>query len=210
MINPKDLPHLRTQAERLKWARERSHSSMRSAANAYGWNENTYKSHEQGIRRNDGLVVEDAKKYARAFKVPVDWLLLGTTKMAALPSVPIIGKAAAGINGFAVDDYEPNTHPALDLYQFEDAVAVQVDGDSMQPRFNHGELLMFGRATQDPIQHVGHEVLTEVSDGRLLIKLLYHNKYTGNWDLISHNSRYEPITDKQLLWTRPFIGLLVA
>ncbi len=69
-------PPLPTQAERLKWARERFFKSPREAARQHGWNENTYKSHEGGIRGNAGLKLDVLRKYARAFQVPADWLAM--------------------------------------------------------------------------------------------------------------------------------------
>lgn len=70
------LPPLPTQAERLKWARERFFKSPREAARQHGWNENTYKSHEGGLRGNAGLKLDVLRKYARAFQVPADWLAM--------------------------------------------------------------------------------------------------------------------------------------
>lgn len=72
-------PDLRTQAGRLRWAREEAgYTSIRSAAIAFGFNENTYKSHEQGIRGGEGLKTAAIERYARAFKVSKAWLATGT------------------------------------------------------------------------------------------------------------------------------------
>lgn len=72
-------PDLQTQHGRLRWARERAgYGSIRAAAIAFGFNENTYKSHEQGIRQAEGLKTKHLEKYARAFKVSQAWLATGT------------------------------------------------------------------------------------------------------------------------------------
>ena len=64
-----DEPH-----ERLKWARERAgFDDASAAARRFGWNENTYRSHENGAR---GLRLA-APEYAKCFKVTVGWLLVG-------------------------------------------------------------------------------------------------------------------------------------
>ena len=74
---PSEPADLNTQHGRLRWAREHAgFSSIRGAAVAHGWNENTYKSHEQGIRRKGGLPLGEVKKYARAFGVSDAWLLM--------------------------------------------------------------------------------------------------------------------------------------
>lgn len=73
-----DQPDLTTQHGRLRWARiDAGFDSMRGAAQAHGWNENTYKSHEQGIRQAEGLKLKHAERYARAFKVNLLWLTAG-------------------------------------------------------------------------------------------------------------------------------------
>jgi hypothetical protein len=40
-------------------------------------NENTYKSHEGGLRRKGALPLDDAKNYAKRFEVDLGWLLTG-------------------------------------------------------------------------------------------------------------------------------------
>lgn len=71
-------PDLRSQHGRLRWARENAgHLSIRAAAVAHGFNENTYKSHEQGIRQAEGLKTKHLEKYARAFRVSQAWLATG-------------------------------------------------------------------------------------------------------------------------------------
>src|SRR5262245_32588023 len=67
-----------TLANRLKLAREQAlrgrFKSATAAARYFGWNENTYRSTENGTRPpGRGAAVE----YARAFGVSVDWLLTG-------------------------------------------------------------------------------------------------------------------------------------
>lgn len=43
----------------------------------FGWNENTYKSHEQGIRGSEGIKPKHLRKYARAYGVSMTWLAFG-------------------------------------------------------------------------------------------------------------------------------------
>lgn len=63
------------QAERLRQAREAAgFETAADAARAFGWNTNTYKSHENGVR---GMSKKAAYKYAGAFGVGAGWLLIG-------------------------------------------------------------------------------------------------------------------------------------
>lgn len=67
---------MNTISERLSWARAQAgFKSATDAARHYGWNENTYRSHENGAREPKREV---AQQYAKAFKVSFDWLFLGT------------------------------------------------------------------------------------------------------------------------------------
>ena len=96
-----DSPDLRTHFGRLRWARESYVSptgerlnSIRAAAKFFGWDENLYKSHEQGLRQKDGFKVATAEKYARAFGVSVAWLMSGTGGPYVKPaSSPLITEA---------------------------------------------------------------------------------------------------------------------
>jgi hypothetical protein len=77
-------PDLKTPSGRLQWARESyvtsdggRLTSPRKAAKHFGWNENTYKSHENGVRQGEGLKLKHAERYARAFGVDIAWLMTG-------------------------------------------------------------------------------------------------------------------------------------
>lgn len=64
-------------SNRLKEARIRAgFRSAREASTLFGWSIDTYKSHENGIRNPK---VADLKGYAKAYRVTVEWLLLGSS-----------------------------------------------------------------------------------------------------------------------------------
>ncbi len=61
--------------ERLKQARiDAGYEHAQDAAEAFGWNPVTYRAHEAGDR---GIRKPVAEKYARALRVPFEWLFLG-------------------------------------------------------------------------------------------------------------------------------------
>lgn len=65
--------------ERLRAAREAAgYSSVAEAARAFGWNVNTTASNENGNRTYSRT---GAEKYARAYRVSLDWLLTGRGQM---------------------------------------------------------------------------------------------------------------------------------
>src|ERR1043165_3942966 len=62
-------------SDRLRQLRvKRGFSTAADAAKAFGWNEHTYKSHENGIR---GIKVPAARKYAAAFGSSAAYILTG-------------------------------------------------------------------------------------------------------------------------------------
>lgn len=70
-----------TIAKRLKRAREAAEfKSATAAAHHFGWNENTYRSTENGTRPPGRHA---AVQYALAFKINLDWLLTGRGQMRA-------------------------------------------------------------------------------------------------------------------------------
>ena len=76
MKNRKQFTDCRmTDHERLKLARENaSYDTAADAARAFGWNEVTYRAHENG---QNGIKLELARRYARAFRVRVEWMVSG-------------------------------------------------------------------------------------------------------------------------------------
>lgn len=87
-------------AERLKAAREKfGFETAADAARALGVKVYTYSQHENGTR---GFKRDSAEKYARKFKVPVEWLLYGhgddqTTEPSAADIEQMIREALDGV-----------------------------------------------------------------------------------------------------------------
>jgi transcriptional regulator with XRE-family HTH domain len=89
--------------ERLRQARiEAGFPTAAAAATRFGWTYPTYAGHENGSR---GIRPDELLVYAKAFKVPVGWLL-GETNAPAPTKEP--GKAAQ--RGFSDNDLVPFRH----------------------------------------------------------------------------------------------------
>jgi phage repressor protein C with HTH and peptisase S24 domain len=196
-------------AERLRRARRaKGLASAAEAARLQGWNLNTYASNENG---NASFSFRKAETYARAFGVRAEWLYAGKGPMKARSQgLPVLGKVAAGAEALFDDDYEMGAAADwLDPGVPEGGIVLTVDGDSMLPRFRHGERLIFGRRHDDPSPLVGHEVMARLADGRKMVKILRRGAAPGLWTLESINTRFPPIEDVELLWALPFEGLRV-
>ncbi len=67
--------------DRLRSARiHAGYGKASDASRAFGWNRNTYASNENG---NRAFGREAAEKYAKAYKVSLEWLLTGKGEMTA-------------------------------------------------------------------------------------------------------------------------------
>ena len=74
-IEGPDTNHIMADFDRLKAAREgATYDTAADAARAFGWNEVTYRAHENG---QNGFRLELARRYAAAFSVNVEWLVPG-------------------------------------------------------------------------------------------------------------------------------------
>ncbi|WP_420959328.1 helix-turn-helix domain-containing protein [Brucella sp. IR073] len=135
-----------TPSERLIQAREAAgFKSAHEAAQHFGWGYSTYASHENGQR---GIRLDAARKYARAYRVDVAWLLAGnepkTNKAVeqSVISVPVIGKSAAGIwlEADALILHEMPMIPAVPSahYPPEKQIAILVEGPSMNKVLQDG------------------------------------------------------------------------
>lgn len=134
----------RTPAERLKELREKRFDTAKEAADAFGWNEVTYRSHENGGRN---IPLHTARKYASAFGSTAAHILgLNNSPQTNgavnhVINVPLVGKVSAGAfrydegietKGIAVPAVPRPDIPAAVQY------AVEVDGPSVNLRIPDG------------------------------------------------------------------------
>ena len=90
--------------ERLRRARVAAgYPTMTAACEAFSWNRNTYGTNENGST-SFGRVA--AERYARAYRVRLEWLLTGRGSMKDERgfAVPLLGYVGAGAEVFPMDD----------------------------------------------------------------------------------------------------------
>lgn len=153
MTNREEQIEREKRADRLVDARIRSGiGGIRKASNTFGWKENNYKSHESG---RNGFGIVDAKRYAKAYKVSLQWLYFGTgqpddvdpTEPVTAIDVPLISWVSAGelTEQPGLMSYtEFPTVSALDLPE-GDWIALRVEGDSMNKISPPGSIIFVNR-----------------------------------------------------------------
>src|ERR1700741_2032138 len=170
------------------------------AAARFGWNENTYKSNENG---NAPFSFRKARDYAEAFGVRAEWLYdeTGPVQAAAEPMVRIIGRVGAdtegavihttGQEGFDTAPVPPGGTSA--------AVALEVVGHSMRAVAEDGSLIYFEDQRNPPTPDMlGYYCIVETEDGRVLFKRLLRGSAAGLYMLESQVG--PPIEDVRLRW----------
>lgn len=155
-------------AARLKTARIRAGlGGYRKLSQTFGWNENTYKAHEQG---KNGFDVGDAREYAKAFKVSLSWLMTGQGSpddvdddSAHVTDVPLVTWVSAGalINQEGISDLSDfPTMPVTDLPDGE-WIALRVEGDSMNRISPHGSVVLVNRRDRRLVHNACYVVADE-------------------------------------------------
>lgn len=174
---------------RLRQARvAKGFDTAAAAADAFGWNRNTYGSNENG---NAPFSYRRAKEYAAAFDVRPEWLYDAAGPM--LPAieaglVPVIGRVGANPEGIVLfaTGQEPGDLAPIPPGGTDQARALLVVGHSMRGLADDGALIYFeDQRTAPSPDMLGHVVVVELDTEEVLVKRLLRGSRTGLYDLES-------------------------
>lgn len=186
--------------DRLKAARLRRFpgTSAREIALRFGWNESTYASHENG---QTAVPAAAAHRYAKTFKASAGWILTGEGKMDAQNLVRLMGRVGAG--GEIDPEYEQVPEEGLEEIELPypvgpDAIAFEVKGTSMQPKFDDGDLVVCSNGPRNPDDFIGKQVAVRTAKGSRYLKKLRSGSKRGLYSLHSFND--DPIEDVKIAW----------
>jgi transcriptional regulator with XRE-family HTH domain len=176
-------------SDRLRQARlDAGYETAAAAAEAFGWNRNTYASNENG---NAPFSYRKAKDYAAAFGVSAEWLYdaAGPVRASALAGyVPILGRVGANPEGvvlFATGQDAGDLAP-IPPGGTEKAAALWVVGHSMRGLADDGALIYFEDQRTPPTPDMlGHVVVVEIDTDEVLVKRLLRGSRAGLYDLES-------------------------
>lgn len=201
---------MESRADRLRKARiSRGYVEAKAAAEAYGWNVNTYISNENG---NAEFSYKKAKEYAAGFGVRPDWLYDGIGSMhASVPEVRIriVGQVGADSSGeilFADGHAGWDTVPPAPGGS-DKASALEVKGHSMPGYADDGALIYFeDQVTKPTADMFGHVVVVETAEGEVLLKRLQNGSKPG---LVNLESISGPtLRDRRLRWAAHVTGII--
>jgi hypothetical protein len=210
----------KTRGERLRMAREQFFKSGRLAAQALTMPVATYGAHERAqMPGGRDYSPEEAKRYARRFRVSAEWLLMGIgqgpdgtivepgePEPLPLPKVQVVGYVGAGSSAHFYEvhqtDLEEVTAPEGSS---PSTVAVEIRGDSLGSFFNRW--LVFYDSVHHPITQdlVGELCVVGLEDGRVLIKQVQRGRTRELFNLISATEK--PIQDVRIKWAARVNGI---
>ncbi|KQW66395.1 peptidase S24 [Phenylobacterium sp. Root77] len=175
--------------QRLRLARtEKGYETAAAAADAFGWNRNTYSSNENG---NATFSYRRAKEYAAAFGVRPEWLYDAAGAMRSTGAdgfAPIIGRVGANPEGdvlLATGQGSGELAP-IPPGGTEKAVALRVSGHSMRGLADDGALIYFEDQRSSPSPDMlGQVVVVETDTDEVLVKRLLRGSGPGLYDLES-------------------------
>lgn len=143
------------------------------------------------------LTVDRLEQISNVLNIPIfDLLDSGNSTGDGLRPVQIVGYVGAGAEIYPFDEM---SSPGDDIDSIDlpiavsvDAVGVRVKGDSMVPRFDAGDVLIYGTPRSDTsslIAMTGKPCVIQLSDGRMLVKILKASPAPGRWNLASFNHK---------------------
>lgn len=197
-------------SKRLQQARrEAGYETAADAAKAFGWTPSTYTSHENGTR---GLRPEAARRYAKAFRKPEEWLLLGKGRNAAsapepTKSVPLVGYVGAGAEAYFFGDQGKVDEVTAPDGATGETVAVEIRGESLGALFDRW--LAFYEDVHRPVtaDQLGKLCVVGLKDGRILVKKIQRSRgRNGLFHLLSNTEA--PILDVEIEWAAKVINMV--
>ena len=135
---------------RLRQARiDAGYETATDAARAFGWNENTYRSHENGER---GLRFSVLSRYATALRVSAGWLISGRDDLKrAETTLPLSGYIAQSglIAGFKLDRQIGVVQLTLATFPSQNHYAFAVKTRDLLPQYFYGDIVVCQRSPID-------------------------------------------------------------
>lgn len=192
-------------AARLRQARVAAgYSRAVDAARAFGWNESTYFSGENGHR---GLTRDALARYATAFRVRIDWLAYGQGPMRVGLRMIRIEGLVGNLGAIEQQEIGLEERGEIDLPEGinPDEFAAFRVADNSNPAHLPGDVALVPRHHGPPEDYIGWRCLVSVKDGRRLIGTLLRGSRAGLFVLFTAGSPSLPLLDIEILDAAPVI-----
>jgi Peptidase S24-like len=166
---------------------------------------------KRAVKNNDrrGITTETLMALAPVLKTTAAWLLEGVGDPTPGNIVQVVGRIGAGV------EIQPEFEqiPPEGLYEIEvpfpvpvDAIAFQIEGDSMWPRYDPGDVIICWRQGTNVNEVIGWEAAVRTADGKRYLKRIQRGATSGTFDLESHNAA--PIPNVRIEWAAEIKGVV--
>lgn len=174
----------------LKNLRAKKQVSQQEISCYLGITRQAYSNYENGNRSPDN---ETLLKLAEYFDTSVDVILRGEEKKSfssskSGPWIPVLGRVQAGIPVEAVEDIIDYEQITTDMAEQGEYFALQIHGESMEPRFAEGDVVIVRKQTCVESGDIG---VVLVNGDEATIKKI--KKGPEGLMLIPSNPAYEPM-----------------
>lgn len=188
-------------SEALKIAMSIRGLSLRRVSEMSGVSYEQLKKLSQGKTKSTN--VDDAQKLAVSLGFSLDQFMAGD--FSGRETIAIAGRVGAGAKVPVFDTYAKGDGPQVEAppgLSKNGIVAVEVQGDSMEPVYSAGDLLFYTRDTHDgvPEDIIGHRCVCEDVEGMGWVKQLKRGSEPGLFNLVSLNPGADNMHDVQLKW----------
>lgn len=203
-----------TVADRIEQAIAAAETNPRAVSVAAGMSPDAVR----GILRNrDGSpTVETIRKIAMALDVSPEWLAYG---LGPGPSDAPVGSTLGVIGyiagGGSIDTSSEQINHADPIFEVrvpfpvpEDALAFQIKGPSMWPRYDDGDVIICSRFSEHPDGVIGFPAGVETADGSRYLKRVLNGSRPGLYHLESYNAPL--MTDVQVVSFSSVIAVIPA
>ncbi len=199
---------METVGERLRKARKERKLSRAQAGDKLGIAASTVASHENGQTEEPRMSV--LRQYAKLYKKRIDWIITAQGSEDATDLIaPLMGYIGAG--GDIGPEYEQIPEGGLEDIELlvdvrMDAVAFEVSGISMLPKYESGTLIICSRDGRDPESMLHVDCAVRTTDGRRFLKKIKPGRKRGLYTLVSFNA--EDIVDVGLAWVGEILATI--
>lgn len=147
------------------------------------------------------LSVKNLNLFAHALSVEPNELLPASEPKVRANIVAVMGRVGAGSEILP----EMEQLPPEGLFEIEvafplpdDAIAFEVEGESMWPRYDPGDIIICWSQGINPSEILGWEAAVKTTNGKRYLKRVLKGSQPGTYDLESHNA--PPIRGVHLEW----------
>jgi SOS-response transcriptional repressor LexA len=127
-------------------------------------------------------------------------------ELTATDPVMLAGKIGDGGSILFEEYAEPKPVPRPPLTQGR-LIALQVEGDSMLPRYDDGDLVYIRRDHEGVLpEYLGYHCAVHTEEGGTFLKILEQGTEPGKYTLLSHNA--PPMRNVEVVWASPVLFVL--